>query len=389
MMLPLEESRKRVARVQALLAAKGLDCALVYYDELAIANGWYLSGWCHQFESGMVLVPRTGEALILGGAESEPFARCDSAIRETRNIPVFMVPEEEYPNSTISSFARVFQEIGSRGKVSKVGLVGMGRTPLGIYNEIKTQLAGMELVDITAEFEAFRKVKSAYELTQMRRSFELGDAAFAEAQKTVRAGITEYELAATVEHTGRKMGANGFGFRTIVAAGDRSNGCVPTATERRLTEGELLLFGYSFRVNGYCCAVGDTLVVGGKPTARQKQILADLAEAFVRTRDALKVGATGKEIDAPARKLFQEKGYLKYLICPFCHTVGLYEAEAPFFGPRSSDVLEENMAVCIDVSLFNHPEFHGVRIETGYQITAKGPVPFSPAMEKRLLGYRA
>ena len=384
MMLPIEESRKRVRRVQELLEEKGLDCALVYYDELSIANGWYLSGWCPQFESGLLLVPRKGEAMILGGPESEPFARSDSAIRETRNIPVFMVPEEEYPNAKISSFAEVFKEIGS---VSSIGIVGMGRMPLAIYHDIQSQLTGKKLVDITNEFEAFRRVKSPFELEQIGKAFELGDAAFAAVPRPLPAGMTEYELAATVENAGRRLGANWFGFKTIVAAKERSNGCVPTPTERKLSAGELVLFGCSFRYNGYACAVGDTLTVAGEPTPAQRQVLSDLAEAFRLTRDALVPGKTGKEIDAPARKFFKEKGYLDYLICPFAHTIGLNEAEAPFFGPHSSDVLKENMAVCIDVSFFNHPTFYGVRVETGYQITAKGPVPFSPTMEKAILSH--
>jgi Xaa-Pro aminopeptidase len=387
MMLPIEESRKRVRRVQELLDAKGLDCALVYYDELSIANGWYLSGWCPQFESGLLLVPKTGEAMVLGGPESEPFARSDSAIRETRNIPVFMVPEEEYPNARISSFAEVFKEVGSKGGVSSIGIVGMGRMPLAIYQDIQAQLTGKKLVDITTEFEAFRRIKSPFELDQITRAFELGDAAFAAVPKPLTPGMTEYELAATVDHAGRRLGANWFGFKTIVAARERANGCVPTPTERKLSAGELVLFGCSFRYNGYACAVGDTLTVGGEPTAAQRQVLSDLAEAFTLTRDMLRVGKTGREIDAPARKFFKEKGYLDYLICPFAHTIGLNEAEAPFFGPHSSDVLKENMAVCIDVSFFNHPEFYGVRVETGYRITAGGPVPFSPTMEKAILSH--
>jgi Xaa-Pro aminopeptidase len=384
MMLPVEESKKRIRRVQELLEAKELDCALVYYDELSIANGWYLSGWCPQFESGLLLVPRKGEAMILGGPESEPFARSDSAIRETRNIPVFMVPEEEYPNAKISSFAEVFREIGS---VSSIGIVGMGRMPLSIYQDIQAQLTGIRLVDITAEFEAFRRVKSPFELEQIEKAFQLGDAAYAEVPRPLPAGMTEYELAAQVEQAGRRRGANGFGFKTIVASRERANGCVPTPTDRKLSAGELVLFGFSFRHNGYACAVGDTLTVADKPTKAQRQVLADLAEAFRLTREELHPGKTGREIDAPARRFFKERGYLDYLICPFAHTIGLNEAEAPFFGPHSSDVLKENMAVCIDVSFFNHPEFYGVRVETGYRITAKGPVPFSPAMEKAILAH--
>jgi len=162
---------------------------------------------------------------------------------------------------------------------------------------------------------------------------------------------------------------------------------VPTATNRKLTAGGLLLFGYSFRYNGYCCAVGNTLVIGDEPTKEQAQVLSDLAEAFALTKEALKVGSTGKEIDAPARKFFDEKGYLNYLICPFAHTIGLFEAEAPFWGPNSEDVLEENMTVCVDISFFNHPVFYGVRIETGFKMTADGAIPFSSFIEDLLMSY--
>ena len=116
--LPVEESKKRIATLQELLQARALDCALIYYDELAIANGWYLSGWCPRFESGMVFVPREGDAAILGGPESEPFAKSDSAIKDTRNVSVFMVPEEEYPNATILTFAEALREL-SGGKPSQ------------------------------------------------------------------------------------------------------------------------------------------------------------------------------------------------------------------------------------------------------------------------------
>ncbi|MCX6985345.1 MAG: hypothetical protein NT118_11450, partial [Lentisphaerae bacterium] len=80
-----KEAEKRLENVRKLLEAKKLDLALVYYDEFNIGNGWYMTGWCPQFESGAVLIPRKGEPMLLGGPESEPFAKMDSAITETRN----------------------------------------------------------------------------------------------------------------------------------------------------------------------------------------------------------------------------------------------------------------------------------------------------------------
>ena len=84
MSLPASELESRLQKVRELLTLKNLSCGLIYYDELNIANGWYLSGWCPQFESGAVLVPVQGEPMILGGPESEPFAQIDSAIKRPR-----------------------------------------------------------------------------------------------------------------------------------------------------------------------------------------------------------------------------------------------------------------------------------------------------------------
>ena len=65
--LPEKELEMRLQKVRELLEQKDLAALLVYYDELNIANGWYLSEWCPQFESGCVFVPREGEPMILGG----------------------------------------------------------------------------------------------------------------------------------------------------------------------------------------------------------------------------------------------------------------------------------------------------------------------------------
>jgi Xaa-Pro aminopeptidase len=60
----------------------------------------------------------------------------------------------------------------------------------------------------------------------------------------------------------------------------------------------------------------------------------------------------------------------------------LHEAESPFFGPRSTDVLQPGMTISVDVSFFGHPTFNGARIETGYEITDHGAIPLSPTMDR-------
>ena len=61
-----QEMQDRIAKVVKLLNEKDTDIAVIYFDELNIANGWYLTGWCGQFEKGAVLVGRDGTTMLLG-----------------------------------------------------------------------------------------------------------------------------------------------------------------------------------------------------------------------------------------------------------------------------------------------------------------------------------
>jgi len=385
MAMPEAEYRGRISRVQELLREKDLEAAVVYYDELNIANGWYLSGWCPQFESGAVLVPAEGEAMILGGPESEPFARLDAAIRQTRNIPVFMVPEEEYPMAKISSFAEIFEEVFKGKEVRRIGVVGMNKIPYAIYSQIQKELAGIELVDITEAFEELRVIKSAWERRMIRKAFAIAEVGFKALMRAAKPGVTENFVAGKAEGAMRQAGANWFGFKTIVGSGRRSNGVVPTSTEKKLRKGETLLAGVSARYNGYNSANGMQLVVGAKPKGALKRYIQDAVEAFRLTREALRPGKSAQEIDSIPRNFLLERGYRDYMLVPYVHTIGLLEAEAPFFGPRSKDVLKPGMTVCIDISLFGHPKLYGVRVETGYEITEKGVRALCPWMERLIL----
>ena len=379
------ESDKRIGQVKSLLKAKNLDIALVYYDEFNIGNGWYLTGWCPQFESGAVLIPRTGSPRLLGGPESEPFAKLDSTITETRNFPVFMVPDEEYPNATIIDFPKLFAELNVElGSVRRVGLVGAGRMPADCYKQIVGGLNGAELVDITADYVQMRFDKSDWERAQIRAAFALADFAYDAMKAEIKPGASEILVAAAGEYAVRSRGASGFGFSAIVGSGVRSNAVVPTASSKCLQAGELVMIGIAPKVSGYAGVVGDSIPVSGRYSEGQQVCLRHLKEAFRLTKAQLLPGKIGKEIDAPARAYFAKHDLSKYLVCPFAHTIGLHEAESPFFGPHSHDLLKPGMTVCIDVSFFGHPEFNGVRIETGYEITANGPVPFSKKMDALL-----
>jgi Xaa-Pro aminopeptidase len=80
-----------------------------------------------------------------------------------------MVPGEEYPNARISSFAEVFAEVGLGRRGERIGIVGLSRMPLGVYELLCKSLPDVELVDVTPEYERFRECKSPWEIGEIRR----------------------------------------------------------------------------------------------------------------------------------------------------------------------------------------------------------------------------
>ncbi|MBQ4612994.1 MAG: aminopeptidase P family protein [Clostridia bacterium] len=375
------ETEKRLAGVREILADKGLDAALVYFDELNVANGWYLTGWCGQFEKGAVLVPIHGEPILLGGPESEPFAQMDAAITKVRCFPVFMVPDEEYPNATIIDFKQLNDELRGEGTVlNRIGIVGTTTIPHQVYLDVAEGFAGAELVDITDEYENMRAYKSDWEVEQATKSVLLCDQAYDAMMAAIKPGAYEYEVAAAGEAVCRANGAHSFAYSTIVGSGARAKAVVPTATNKVMQDGELVMIGIAPRINGYAGTFGDTIPVNGEFTQRQKDLLNHMRETFRLTHAMLKPGMTGREIDEPGRLYYEKHGLSPYIVCPFAHSMGLMEAEAPFFGPNGDFELAPGVIVNVDVSFFGHPELYGGRIETGFVITETGSKPLSPKL---------
>lgn len=378
-----EETKKRMGKIREILKKEKLDAALIYYDELNIANGWYLTGWCPQFEKGAVLLPTVGEPLLLGGPESEPFAKMSSAIAETRNFTVFMVPDEEYPNAIIMNFEKLYEELSEKGIfLKRIGIVGSSVIPHAVYTQFASGFQDAEFVDITDAYEALRAHKSEWEQENVRKAVSLSYQAYQAMKALVKPGVYEHEIAAEGEYICRKNGANSFAYTTIVGSGERSNAVVPTAINKELKDGEWVMLGIAPRVNGYAGTFGETIPVSGVYSQEQKWAINVLRRVLRETKKMLKPGISGKEIDVPGREIFKKEGLLQYLVCPFAHTMGLMEAETPFYGPNSEDVLEAGMTVNVDVSFFGHPTLHGARVETSYLITEDGCEPLCPELDR-------
>lgn len=383
----IDETNVRIGKIRELLQKKKLDAVLIYYDMVNIANGWYLTGWCPQFEYGAVLVPLQGEPLLLGGSESEEFAKQDSAIKNTRNFSVFMQPGIEFLYSRMYDFEELNRELAEAGTtLKKIGFVAPDKMPTKLYRDFCAGFEGIEIVDITFDFELLRLVKSSWELSCMEKANTLADAAYDAMIKVIKPGVSELQVAAAGEYAARWNGASGYGFDTIIASGRRVEGIVSTPVDKTLQAGEMIMLGMAPQWCGYTGTFGDTVPVSGEYTVKQRDMMNAMRHALQLCKEKLYPGVKPVDIDKAGMDYLRKLGYGDYLVAQFAHSTGLMECEGASY--TSYDCcdggmpLEPGMTIMIDVSMFKIPEVIGGRIETGYRITENGPVALSPETDR-------
>jgi Xaa-Pro aminopeptidase len=100
--------------------------------------------------------------------------------------------------------------------------------------------------------ETLRQIKSEDEIQRTVKALRLAEWAFAQTLDTIRPGITEKQVAWSMEKTMREAGAQGLSFPVIVASGP--NSALPHAvpTDRQLNRGEPILVDWGARLGEYC-----------------------------------------------------------------------------------------------------------------------------------------
>ncbi len=124
------------------------------------------------------------------------------------------------------------------------------------------------------------------------------------------------------------------------------------------------------RYEGYHAAIG-RLVLVGNPSPEVRRALEVAIRAQQACHQALRPGVEGRQVEAVGRRVVEEAGLGSYFLYSGIHSVGVIEFEPPIFGPSSSEMIQEDMVLSVDIPMFN-ASWGGLRVEDGYRITATG-----------------
>lgn len=209
--------------------------------------------------------------------------------------------------------------------------------------------------------------------------------------------LSEKELFAIAKVVLENGGKYDLSFCPILAI--NQNAAKPHAlpSDKKLQNGDLLLFDAGIKYKRYCSDMTRTTRInfghesfecgnfGRKNAGKQESSEAksngthfDKAQTFAdkelqKIYDTvlkaqenciknLRAGMSGKQIDALAREVIQKAGFGKYFSHSTGHGIGLDIHEQPFISTRSETIIEDNMVFSIEPGIYI-PQHYGVRIE--------------------------
>jgi Xaa-Pro aminopeptidase len=235
----------------------------------------------------------------------------------------------------------------------------------------------VRLKDAPPIVERSRMVKDADELVRIREAVTLGAKLFDRALKVLRPGITENGVAAEMELTARRAGAEAMSFPTIIASGARSALPHGRASAQAIRRGGFVVCDFGVILAGYCSDQTRTVWVGRRASENARRAYEAVLEAQQAAVEAVRPGIAVGEVDEAARKVLRKAGLGRYFTHSTGHGVGLEIHEAPRVASGQLEVLKPGMVITIEPGVY-FPGKWGVRIEDMVAVTAGGRDVLTP-----------
>jgi len=355
------ELSSRLARFRTALAAAGLEGAVIGRPE----NVYYLTG----VRAGLgrpsfaVVGPRRAAVVAPGGgiAPSSEIERFDYAV----------------PGGIVDRIVDIDGE-SARGLTAAFAHAELQRARVGIEASAVSSLhaaslEGALLSPLHDEVEALRRQIDPGELELIRDAIRCNEAGFAAAQRTIREGVSEFEVFLAVSRAIQEAAGIGLGLNDsnhAFLSGPRTALVAGEATERRLRAGDLMIIDVNPVIRPYKGDITRTFCVG-TPRAAQRAMHDALVRALDRAMEVVRPGDTGRAVDAAMREVLVMAGYGAGLTTHLGHGLGLQHPERPYIIPAEEMQLDEGMVIALEPGIYGLDGI-GMRLEDNYLVTANG-----------------
>lgn len=226
-----------------------------------------------------------------------------------------------------------------------------------------------KFVDVLADINAIRSVKTAEEIERLRAAAKLNDDIWAKAQKEFKPGMTERQMARIIRHLMIELG-DGEAFETIVCVGPNAAECHHVPDDTVWDGKQPVLVDMGVKLNGYCSDMTRNIVTKSA-SAHYREVYKAVLDANLAAIAAAKPGISTGDLDKVARDLLTKRKLGKEFGHSLGHGVGLEIHEAPAVAKKQKTKLKVGMVHSIEPGAYLENEL-GVRIEDLVLITEDG-----------------
>ncbi len=238
--------------------------------------------------------------------------------------------------------------------------------------------------NLSPVLEQHRLIKSPAEIELLRRSSALTALACTHAMMCTRPGLFEYHLAATADYIFGINGAQGAGYRPIIATGANIWMMHYWRNNALLQNGELVIFDYAPDFNGYTSDIGRMWPVNGVYSPVQRELYGFVLQYHDILLSLIRAGRSASQIlaeaaakmrpileDWPWSKPVYKHGALKLLESrrPLSHGVGMAVHESGRYG---DEPLKPGLVFAVDPELVIPEEELYIRVEDTVVVTDHG-----------------
>lgn len=236
---------------------------------------------------------------------------------------------------------------------------------------LQRAIPGVNFTSSTDFLASLRMFKDDEEIACMRKAVEIAQHALLSTLPHVKPGVTEKELASELVLQLLRHGSDSeLAFSPIVAGGPNSANPHAVPSERKLAEGDLLLFDWGARYNGYSSDLTRTFAIG-----RVDEEFETIARAVLAANragvTAGRAGVPACQVDRAAREAICAAGYGDYFTHRTGHGLGMETHEPPYIFAENELLLQPGMTYTVEPGIYL-PERGGVRIEDNVVVRADG-----------------
>ena len=292
-----KELAGRRQAVEALMGAAGVSHLVAYGAERVGSAVPWLTDWPVTTEAALLLTPEETPCLLVQHYNHLPNARTIASDCEV----------EWGGPSTIARLEELLRARLTPGQ--RVGVVGPMR-----HRSYATLASSVgELVELDAEYQRLRLVKSPEEIERLEVAARLSDQSIQAIVDQVEIGMDERKLAAIVESAYVTEGGTNHIHYFAVTSMSEPDKCVPSQfpSTRRLQAGDILFCEISAAYWGYAAQVLRSFTIAADPTPLFVDLHRAADAAFDAIAAVVRPGAHAAEL-VEASAVIEEMGFTIY-----------------------------------------------------------------------------